>query len=88
MLNNLEDSQSDLSRRWDAEHDDHVLRFALEEARSEFTPQTWRAFYGTTMEAKSPRDVALELEISENAVRIGKSRVTARVREIVHGLLD
>jgi hypothetical protein len=64
------------------------LRFALEEARSEFTPQTWRSFYGTTMEAKSPRDVALELEISENAVRIGKSRVTARVREIVHGLLD
>jgi RNA polymerase sigma-70 factor (ECF subfamily) len=87
MLNNLEDPTSGLSRMWDAEHDSHVLKYAMREVQPDFTPQTWRAFYATTIDGMTPKEVAAELGITENAVSIAKSRVTSRVRKIVQGLL-
>lgn len=87
LLGNLEDPRSRLSRLWDAEHDRHVLEFAIQEVRPHFTPQTWRAFYATAIEQKRSGEVALELGITENAVCIAKSRVSGRVRKIVKGLL-
>src|SRR5262249_60000951 len=87
-LAQLEDPGSDLSRRWDREHDEHVARRLLELLRPEFQPNTWRAFERLMLEGGKPDEVAAELGLSVNAVFIAKSRVLRRLREEAEGLID
>jgi RNA polymerase sigma-70 factor (ECF subfamily) len=88
VLDQLEDSRSELSRLWDEEHDRHVLRRLIELLEPEFEARTWRAFHGLFLEGKSTRDVAAELSITPNAVRVAKSRVLSRFRQEAAGLID
>lgn len=88
LVENLEDPDSRLSRRWDVEHDLHVLSHVTRNLQREFRKQTWLAFYGTAIAGRRPCVVAKELGMTENAVCIAKSRVSARVREAAKGLLD
>jgi RNA polymerase sigma-70 factor (ECF subfamily) len=87
-LGQLEDPDSALSQRWDAEHDRHVARRLLELIEPEFEPTTWRAFQLLVLEAKSSAEVSAQLGISANAVRIAKSRVLSRFRQEINGLID
>jgi RNA polymerase sigma-70 factor, ECF subfamily len=87
-LERLEDPASDLSRRWDEEHDRHVVRRLLELLEPEFEPTTWRAFRMVVLEGMQTREVATALALSPNAVRIAKSRVLARFRQEIDGLID
>jgi RNA polymerase sigma-70 factor (ECF subfamily) len=88
MLDRLEDPGSDLSRRWDEEHDRHVVRRLLELIEPEFEAATWRAFRMVVLEGKPTHEVAAALGLSANAVRIAKSRVLARFRREIEGLID
>jgi RNA polymerase sigma-70 factor (ECF subfamily) len=88
VLDQLEDAHSDLSRRWDEEHDRHVVRRLLELLEPEFEPATWRAFRALALEGRATRDVAAELGTTTNAVRIAKSRVLSRFRQEIAGLID
>jgi RNA polymerase sigma-70 factor (ECF subfamily) len=54
----------------------------------EFEPATWRAFRALVLEGKRTAEVAAELGISPNAVRIAKSRVLSRFRQEIDGILD
>jgi RNA polymerase sigma-70 factor (ECF subfamily) len=87
-LDSLEDPDSDLSRRWDEEHDRHVVRRLLELMEPDFEPGTWRAFRLLVLEEKPTREVAETLGITANAVRIAKSRVLSRFRQESSGLID
>jgi RNA polymerase sigma-70 factor, ECF subfamily len=87
LLLSLEDPNSSLSRLWDVEHDMHVLRYLMAELKDRFKKQTWLAFQGTAIAGRQPADVATELGMTENAVCIAKSRVSARIREAARGLL-
>lgn len=87
-LDRLEDPDSDLSRRWDEEHDRHVARRLLELIEPEFEPATWQAFRRLVLEGQPTAEVARALGVSPNAVRIAKSRVLARFRKEAEGLLD
>jgi RNA polymerase sigma-70 factor (ECF subfamily) len=88
QLLELEDPESDLSRLWDREHDQHVLRRLLESIEPEFSPATWRAFRQLTLEARPPAEVARELGTTVNAVVLARSRVLRRLRREAHGLID
>ena len=66
----------------------HLLRQATELVRADFEPITWQAFWQTAVEGRAAADVAADLDLSANAVRIAKSRVRARLREELDGLLD
>jgi RNA polymerase sigma-70 factor (ECF subfamily) len=88
VLDRLEDPASDLSRLWDEEHDRHVVRRLVELIEPEFEPATWQAFRVLVLEGLPTRDVAGQLGISVNAVRIAKHRVLARFRQEIAGLLD
>src|SRR5262245_48319957 len=44
VLEQLEDPDSELSRQWDHEHDQHVITRLLELLEGDFTPSTLRAF--------------------------------------------
>jgi RNA polymerase sigma-70 factor (ECF subfamily) len=88
LLTELEDPESGLSRAWDREHNEHVVRRLLELLEPEFEPSTWRAFRRVVLDGKATADAAAELGLSAVAVRIAKSRVLSRFRREVDGLLD
>jgi RNA polymerase sigma-70 factor (ECF subfamily) len=54
---------------------------ALEMIRAEFEERTWRAFWLTAVEDRSPADAGAELGMSPGAVRVAKSRVLHRLKE-------
>jgi RNA polymerase sigma-70 factor (ECF subfamily) len=87
-LDELEAPDSELSRRWDEEHDRHVVRRLLELIEPEFEPATWLAFRMVVLEGKPTREAAADLNLSPNAVRIAKSRVLTRFRQEIAGLID
>ena len=80
FLSQLEDSNSDLSKGWDEEHDRHVSQKLLLLVKNDFAASTWSAFCQFALEGKPAGDVAKNLGISENAVLISKSRILKRLR--------
>ena len=60
---------------------DALRRRALELVRTQVGERTWRAFWLTTIEGQSPKDIAASLGVSPTAVRVSKSRVLHRLKE-------
>ena len=54
---------------------------ALRQVQHQFQEQTWTAFWRVTIESRSTAEVAAEMGISANAVRLAKSHVLRRLRE-------
>jgi RNA polymerase sigma-70 factor (ECF subfamily) len=88
VLSQLEDPASALSRQWDQEHDQHVVRRLLDLLEPEFTPPTWKAFRRVVLDDVKPAAAAEELGLSVNSVLLAKSRVLKRLRELGRGLID
>jgi RNA polymerase sigma-70 factor, ECF subfamily len=86
-LAQLEHPDSDLSRRWDEEHDRHVVGRLMGLIESQFEPDTLRAFRRTVFDGAKATEVAAELGISVNAVLLAKSRVLKRLRQEGEGLI-
>jgi RNA polymerase sigma-70 factor (ECF subfamily) len=86
-LAQLEDPESRLSAIWDEEHDRHVLGQLMELIRPDFEPATWNAFQRLVVDGLRSADVAAELNLSVNAVRIAKSRVLRRLRQEMESLI-
>jgi RNA polymerase sigma-70 factor (ECF subfamily) len=76
----LEDPNSDLSRLWDFEHDQHVGQQLLKLVRPDFAPMTWEAFL-RQLRGERPAAVAADLGMSLNAVYLAKSSVLKRLRQ-------
>lgn len=87
-LAQLADPHSELSRRWDDEHDRHVLRRLMVLIASRFEPTTLAAFRRIAFDGIAPAQVADELGISLNAVLLAKSRVLSQLRQEAQGLID
>lgn len=87
-LEQLEDPASQLSRIWNQQHDQFVLRQLLALVEPHFSPNTWKAFCRVALEGASADTVAGELELSLNAVFIAKSRVLSRLRQEAEGLVE
>jgi RNA polymerase sigma factor (sigma-70 family) len=87
ILQQLEDPHSDLSQKWDREDDKLVYRRALELIKGEFKTKTWLAFQRVALDGQQPAVVAAELGLSVHAVFIAKTRVLARLRKEIEGLV-
>ncbi len=88
LLAQLADPRSDLARRWDEEHDRHVVGKLLALVKGDFEPHTWEAFTRFALEGRPAARVAEELGMKESAVMQAKSRILKRLREEACGLLD
>lgn len=84
----LDDPASEMSRIWNREHDQYVLRQLLALAEPHFEPNTWKAFCRVAIEGAKPDVVAQEMGISLNSVCLAKSRVTRRLRQEAVGLIE
>jgi RNA polymerase sigma-70 factor (ECF subfamily) len=68
---------------WEADYQQALFQAAIEKIRPEFKESTFTAFWLTAVEGLPPGDVASELKLSPGAVYIARSRVTARLREVI-----
>lgn len=81
LADSLADPDNELTRRFDHEHDDHLVRSLLATVRGDFSATTLAAFHRTTLDGVSAAEVAVELGLSKAAVIAAKSRVLCRLRE-------
>jgi RNA polymerase sigma-70 factor, ECF subfamily len=65
-----------------------IVSRALEQIHNEFEPRTWQMFWRATVEGHATRDIAAELGITPDAVRVAKSRILRRLREELAELND
>lgn len=63
-----------------------LVQRALELIRPEFEDRTWRAFWRVAVDGHAPREVASELGVTADAIRMAKSRVLRRLRAELEGL--
>lgn len=87
-LAQLDAPASEMSRIWNRDHDQYVLRQLLALAEPHFEPSTWKAFWRVALDGLKPDVVAEELGISRNAVIISKCRVLNRLRQESEGLIE
>lgn len=76
-------ADDEFERHWNAEYQDHLFRWAAEQVKQEVEERTWRAFWLTAVENKSPSEVAAELGVSISRIYLAKSRVLLRIRRKV-----
>lgn len=88
MLEQLEDPDSGLSQEWDRQHDRYLMRYLCQQVQGQFSEKVWSAFYRVAMQNEDAEQVAADLAMSVNAVRVAKSRVLKKLREHGAGLLS
>jgi RNA polymerase sigma-70 factor (ECF subfamily) len=66
----------------------YLVRRAVEMVRGDFEPDTWNAFWRTTVDGRPADEVAAELGLTRNAVYLAKARVRRRLADEFAGLIE
>ncbi len=74
------------SREFDLEYRRELFLIAAERVSQSVRPKTWDAFRLTSIEQRSIKEVAQDLQMTEGAVLVARCRVLARMRELVRSL--
>lgn len=82
------DPDDDLEASWEQEYRQQLAARAMEMIRPEFQPNSWQAFWLTTVEGVGAKEAARQLGSTPGAVYVAKSRILARLREEVQRLQD
>lgn len=64
----------------DSQATNQLVSRALEQVRVEFQAKTWQAFWRTAVDGLSTEAVAIELQMTNAAVRQARSRISRRLR--------
>ena len=83
QLLNSHPDEEDGSTVWEMEYQRRLASLAMEQIKSEFQDNTWRAFWLTSVEGASAAEVSKQLGLSTGAIYVAKSRVLARLKEAV-----
>jgi RNA polymerase sigma factor (sigma-70 family) len=68
---------------WEMQYRQRLFDWAVEQVRDEFKEATWQAFWLTSAKDFSVKETAEKLGMSNGAVYIARSRVLARLREVI-----
>jgi RNA polymerase sigma-70 factor (ECF subfamily) len=68
---------------WEAEYQQRLFAWAVEQVRPQVRPATWQAFWRTAVEGQPAQEVAASLSLSIASVYLAKSRVMARLKAIL-----
>jgi RNA polymerase sigma-70 factor (ECF subfamily) len=83
LLHEQHDPASAESVVFDLEYRRSVFQWAAQAVQEQVSEKTWRAFRQTLLEDRPIADVARELGMTPGAVYIARSRVMARLRDVV-----
>jgi RNA polymerase sigma-70 factor (ECF subfamily) len=73
---------------WQAGWDRRVFTWACERVRRDVTEVTWQAFWRTAVDGRPGKEVAASLGLSIAAVYLARSRVVARLKELVRSVQE
>jgi RNA polymerase sigma factor (sigma-70 family) len=73
----------DAEAAWQAEWERRLVAWACEEIRRDTSDLTWQAFWRTAIDGQPGKRVAADLGLSVAAVYHARSRVLARLKELV-----
>jgi len=82
------DGSNEIVELEEAEYRQYLVARVVELMKAEFEPKTWQACWQFVVEGREAAEVARDLALSVNAVYLAKSRVLARLRRELDGLLD
>jgi RNA polymerase sigma-70 factor (ECF subfamily) len=82
------DGDGDLSADWEADYQRALAAQAMERVKREFQAATWEAFVQTSVEGRSPAQVASRVGLSVGAIYVAKSRVIARLRKEIERMQE
>ena len=68
---------------WEAECQRRQFEWACEQARQDVSDATWQAFWRTAVDGRPGKEVADELGLTLTAVYHARSRVLARLKELI-----
>lgn len=88
LLEDQPDTYDEVQEFWNKEYQRTLLEWAADKIRPQFQDATWQAFWLTSVEEKSAKDVAAELGLSLGSVYVAKSRVTKRLAEKIQEIDD
>jgi RNA polymerase sigma factor (sigma-70 family) len=74
------DAESEL---WDLELERRLFQWAVEQVRPTVAENTWQAFWRTAVERQPPQEVAQDLGLAVTAVYMAKSRMLARLKDLI-----
>jgi RNA polymerase sigma-70 factor (ECF subfamily) len=77
-----------IEAEWEAEWERRLVAWACEQVRRTVTDLTWQAFWRTAVEGQRGQRVATELGMSVAAVYHARSRVLARLKDLVQSAQD
>jgi RNA polymerase sigma-70 factor (ECF subfamily) len=71
---------------WDAEWERRLVAWGCEQLRRDITDLTWQAFWRTAIEGQPGKQVAADLGMTVVAVYHARSRVLARLKELIRSV--
>jgi RNA polymerase sigma-70 factor (ECF subfamily) len=74
--------------QWEQEYRERMFAWAAQQVQPEVEEKTWQAFWQTSVLGVRPQDAAKELKISVASVYMAKSRVLARLKELIQQVTD
>lgn len=80
--------EEDQAEWWDQDYERQLFASAAKHVRSRVQESTWQAFWQTTVEGKSGKEVAQELKMTVAAVYLAKSRIMAQLKEQIRLMRD
>ena len=69
--------------RWEREYQQRIFAWAAQEVQTRVEEKSWQAFWQTSVMGVRPQEVANRLGLSVAAVYMAKSRVLARLKQLV-----
>ena len=72
-----------MEAEWQAEWESRLIAWACEQAHRQVSETTWQAFWRTAVEGQPVKPVAADLGLTVTAVYHARSRVLARLKELV-----
>jgi RNA polymerase sigma-70 factor (ECF subfamily) len=81
-------ARNDISSRLDLEYERTVFQWAADRVRTTVAPHTWQAFWLTHVDGLPIEEVAKQLQTRPGNIYIGRSRVMARIKELVQKYED
>jgi RNA polymerase sigma-70 factor (ECF subfamily) len=73
---------------WEAQWEERLFAWACEQVRRDVTEATWKAFWRTAVDDQPGKQVAADLGLSVAAVYRARSRVLARIKELVRSVQE